>query len=626
MTELTPLMVSSAPLLRAIAAGGDLSAKALAEASGRGPKNISRDLGILEKAGWIARDDGPALTADGHQVLALLDPQPTGGAPSPAGLDGYQPIPHAQIFNDKLNPRQHFDEDQLEELADSIARDDLLENLVVRYEPIERGEGVRPMQIWKIVAGERRWRAIGKLIKRNDGSWPADKPVPCKVVAIDEAAHRRIALIENLHRADLRPMDEAKALKELMDLMGKGTAELGEELCRTQRWVQQRLQFLELPTSLQEQLNAGLLTVRDAREIVALIPKLPAIKQIELREQKITIDEARDWLARQAEPLELTHERSLIILEVGWAIAAKSNGYWTDTPCDYRVCSLGRTLEQEQLIAFNTNFHTGKVSVRLTPKSYNHLRRISGANEALVRAALEPLLRKARVIEAGGSPLAANPNRNAHSEVDALFKAKRYATKWLNPPHDVDPAVAERLRQRAEEARQADAARAANPEQQETWQQRQARAEANRARGLQSVRQWIESGTFSDETHSLEKIAEIFGAPLPWRWIDSDDVYQRGLVDANGDEIDFNVYEDGIVLQMIVLGAMSKLTGAAAQFVKPKADDDDAAEQSGAEGEQIDLEEAIAATDEDGDDEDLSESVQALATGHARPIAAADAQ
>src|SRR6185369_6664483 len=129
------------------------------------------------------------------------------------------------------------------------------------------------------------------------------------------------ALIENLQRRDLKPLEEARAIKRLMDDEPElGTAEIAGEIGFTQRWVQQRLQLLELPEKLQDQVDAGGLSVEKARSVPALLERLPPIKQIEVREGRLSVDDAKDWIDRQPKLPELTPLQWLMALEIVDAI------------------------------------------------------------------------------------------------------------------------------------------------------------------------------------------------------------------------------------------------------------------------------------------------------------------
>ena len=173
---------------------------------------------------------------------------------------------HSQIIADPHNPRTDFDDEALAELADSIATHGLMQNLVVMAE--HDWTGTRH----QLLAGERRWRAIGKLF--DDGRWDADALIPCKAMAgLDDEARAIQALMENLVRRDLKPLEEARAFKALRDTYGQKTDDIAGKVNRTQRFVQQRLQLLELPPEDQKRLDQGQITVEDARRRVANIPR-----------------------------------------------------------------------------------------------------------------------------------------------------------------------------------------------------------------------------------------------------------------------------------------------------------------------------------------------------------------
>ena len=282
MTTLTPLILQNASLLRALA---DLTppetVTALAKAIDRDQSNVSKSLKSLEADGLISRqphllrtDCELWITDDGRAAVAALDRAENGPAVQTTFgdlPDGYDMLRHDEIAADPLNPRADFDAESLEELAGSILADGLLENLVVRR-PDTAIEVLQPTWVYRLVAGERRWRAIGLLIAR--GQWPADQAIPCKVMDLDDAAHVRIALIENLQRRDLKPLEEARGFKRLIEEFGFTTATIAEKINFTQRLVQQRLQLLELPPIKQIELEAGKLTIEDARRFLAAQPTL----------------------------------------------------------------------------------------------------------------------------------------------------------------------------------------------------------------------------------------------------------------------------------------------------------------------------------------------------------------
>lgn len=567
---LTPLALEHAPLMRRLAAQDFTSKTELAAALGRDLSNLNKTLKALAGEGLVTPTAAQLTDAGANAVRELdqLDGRVGQGRAaadrSELGLPaGYIALRHSQIAPDPLNPRKHFDPEAVLELAASIARDGLLENLVVR--PALPGETSH-----RLVAGERRWRAMSVLIE--DGRWAADATIVCKVVDIDDAAHRRIALIENLQRKDLRPVDEAMALDELMKVTGKGTAEVAEEIGFTQRFVQQRLQLLELPPEIRGRLNAGELTVEKGRAAASIWPKLPPIKKVELREGKITVEAAQKWLADQAEEVELPDEQLLILAEVAWAIAAKPSNHWADTPCDYRHAGLPTQMEKDGLLVFTSSYYgadEGMPRVRLAHKAFQQLQRRCGADAQLTRTALEPLLRQVRVKVIGGNPLSGPYRPDAHKDVDRLFKDKRYHTPWLNKPFEMDPAVKEKLeKKKAEEA-----------ERNREWRERDAREKAARDAKLAAGREALVGATALCAALAAAEPEPLCGAelaallaqtnrPLPWTCSAT-----GALLDGNGLVIIQGHWNDPdpamLARHRLIAAAMNRAAGVA--FAPPDA-------------------------------------------------------
>lgn len=492
MSLLTPLAVQNAAVLRAIAASPvALKVADLAALFGRDVENQRKTLKALAAAGLL---QAPAftLTADGEAVLAALaraeqDPPPQAEG---AGVPGHAQLVHLQIRPDPLNPRKHFDEAEIAELAESIAQDGLLENLVVRPgEPARVGDVASTISLHRLVAGERRWRAIDFLIRA--GRWPEDRPILCKVVDIDDAAHRRIALVENLQRKDLRPIDEAEALKALMAITGKGTAEVAAEIGFTQRFVQQRLQLLELPAPMRDGLNEG----------------------------ETSIEEARRYLAARPRQLTLDPADNLIVMEVAWGQSAQPNNAWTTVRADHSAHDLTADLVKRKLLAVSGPDHAGHALVRLDKPAWDHVMALTGGEGTLVRAKLEAHVRAARIAALGEEM----DGRSKAAQIDHLFKAKANITPWLNPPFAIDPEVKARLD-----------ARAAQEAKWKAQQERQAKAAAERDAELAAAqreaatrgRQWLaDIRAFEDEglgrdhaafTASFAELLRRYDVPAPY--------------------------------------------------------------------------------------------------------------
>ena len=161
-------------------------------------------------------------------------------------------LPVQKIEPNPLQPRKLFEEDELQELADSIAQHGLIQPITVR-----KGE----KGFYQIIAGERRWRAARMAGLRS---------VPVVVIEADDRKAMELALIENLQRQDLNPMEEAMGYKQLMDEYGLTQNEVAERVTKSRPAVANSLRLLCLPPSIAQMVTAGTITAGHARAILAL--------------------------------------------------------------------------------------------------------------------------------------------------------------------------------------------------------------------------------------------------------------------------------------------------------------------------------------------------------------------
>jgi ParB/RepB/Spo0J family partition protein len=172
------------------------------------------------------------------------------GAESPAAANStIAELDLALLSPSLLNPRRTFNEESILQLAETIADKGLLQNLMVRR-PVDHGlsyitdaAGTRHNGFYDIVFGERRYRALQRLAKQ--GRW--NKAVPCIIVDIDDATHLALALLENVQREDVPPVEEADGLARLhrMDPETYSTEAIAARIGRSQRYVQQRIAISE---------------------------------------------------------------------------------------------------------------------------------------------------------------------------------------------------------------------------------------------------------------------------------------------------------------------------------------------------------------------------------------------
>ena len=164
----------------------------------------------------------------------------------------FEELPVAAIEPNPRQPRTVFDADALDELAASIAEFGLLQPIVVR--PLPRGR-------YELVMGERRLRASQQA---------GLSTIPAIVRRTEDHDLLRDALLENLHRAQLNPLEEAAAYQQLLDDFGCTQEELARRIKRSRPQISNTIRLLQLPTPVQRRVAAGVLSAGHARALLAL--------------------------------------------------------------------------------------------------------------------------------------------------------------------------------------------------------------------------------------------------------------------------------------------------------------------------------------------------------------------
>ena len=183
----------------------------------------------------------------GRGLGALIDDlTPSGGEQSITCLPLHKVEPNPD------QPRHQFDEEQLDALADSIREHGILQPLAVR----SIGEG-----FYQIIAGERRWRAA-RLAGLSE--------VPVVVIEADDKTVMELALVENLQRQDLNPMEEAEGYRSLMQEYGMTQEQAAQRVGKSRPAVANALRLLALPEELRQLVTEGLISAGHARAILSL--------------------------------------------------------------------------------------------------------------------------------------------------------------------------------------------------------------------------------------------------------------------------------------------------------------------------------------------------------------------
>ena len=162
-------------------------------------------------------------------------------------------VPIDKIFPNPDQPRQHFSDSELNDLARSIEEKGIIQPLILRNDPSSPGN-------YQIVAGERRWRAAQKARLHE---------VPAIVRDIDDTELMELAIIENVQREDLNPIEEAQGLQSLMDRFGHTQDKLSKIIGKSRSHIANLLRLLNLPQDVIDLVSGGQLTAGHARALVA---------------------------------------------------------------------------------------------------------------------------------------------------------------------------------------------------------------------------------------------------------------------------------------------------------------------------------------------------------------------
>lgn len=198
-------------------------------------------------------DQAPAVQPD------RADRKDEEGSPA-EGREAVSYIDINEIKPNENQPRKTFDEEKISELAASITEHGIIQPLVVRKS--KRG--------YEIVAGERRWRAARKAEL---------KEVPCLIREFTDEENMLIAIIENMQREDLNPIEEAEGLHQMIKTYGLTQEEVSKSVSKSRPYITNALRLLKLPVEIQQLVTEGKLTTGHAR---ALIPIQDKVLQAQL--------------------------------------------------------------------------------------------------------------------------------------------------------------------------------------------------------------------------------------------------------------------------------------------------------------------------------------------------------
>ena len=225
----------------------------------------------------------------GRGLDALLGVEPALEPPAADDRDGQlREIPLDLIQRSQYQPRRNLDQEALRELARSIRAQGVMQPIVLRPLAAQRFE---------IIAGERRWRAA-QMAERET--------IPAVVRKVSDRAAAAMALIENIQREDLNPVEEAAALQHLQQEYGLTHQELAEAVGKSRTAITNLLRLLRLPRELQSMLEEGQLEMGHARALLGLPEARQAAAASQIVARKLSVRQAealvRQLLADQQRP------------------------------------------------------------------------------------------------------------------------------------------------------------------------------------------------------------------------------------------------------------------------------------------------------------------------------------
>ena len=204
-----------------------------------------------------------------------------------------QDLPLAQIHPNRYQPRRTFSDDSIQQLAQTLQEEGLLQPIIVRE---DQGG-------YEIIAGERRFRAAKSL------GW---EKIPAIVNNLDDQQTASLALIENLQRENLNPIDEAQAYEQLMQLNDLTQTQLAQDIGKSQSYVANKLRLLKLAEPVQEHLAKGELSARHGRAILGLSEEDQVKLAEEVVKQGLSVKETEERAAKLANPKPAVKKKAVV--------------------------------------------------------------------------------------------------------------------------------------------------------------------------------------------------------------------------------------------------------------------------------------------------------------------------
>ena len=217
---------------------------------------------------------------------AALQHATDNAASASSGRDALRSLPLDLISPGAYQPRSIFDADRLQELAESIRHQGVIQPVIVRA----KGD-----KSYELIAGERRWRAA---------QMAGIEKIPAIVRDVPDEIAIAMALVENIQREDLNPIEEATALRQLVDEFQMTHQEAGDAVGRSRSAVSNLLRLLELSVDVRELVDARHLEMGHARALLTLEPALQAKAAREVVRRVLSVRETEQLVRRLKNPPE----------------------------------------------------------------------------------------------------------------------------------------------------------------------------------------------------------------------------------------------------------------------------------------------------------------------------------
>jgi ParB family chromosome partitioning protein len=228
----------------------------------------------------LGRGLNALIPRSGPSAKSARAPQPSTTAPA----ESIQQLPIKSIQPNAEQPRKHFDAAALEELAQSIRSDGVIQPILVR----PAGQG------YSLIAGERRWRAA---------QLAGQKTIAAIVRELDDKQTLEIALVENIQREDLDPIETGRALERLANELNLSHEELAQRTGKNRSTITNLLRLLRLPAVVQAQIAAGALSSGHARPLLALDHESEQIEMaVAIIEKGLSVRQVEQRVKQRSEP------------------------------------------------------------------------------------------------------------------------------------------------------------------------------------------------------------------------------------------------------------------------------------------------------------------------------------